>query len=100
MVVLLWHWEQLSETLLYKINIFLMVLDSTGYNKTLSGSDIVHDEFLEHSRIDVVNVVLSAEARHTESVVTEGSSEKEFVILEEGVVVLEMMVEIVTLLVL
>jgi hypothetical protein len=34
-----------------------VVFDSTGNNKALSWGDVVHDELLKHSSVNVVNVL-------------------------------------------
>ena len=77
-----------------------MVLDSTGDNNALFGSNVVHKELLEHASIDVVEVVLETEAGHAEGVETISSTEEEILVLRERIILVEVMLKIVGLLVL
>ena len=40
---MLWNWVQISKSLLDKINVFLVVLDSTGNDEAFSWGDVVHN---------------------------------------------------------
>ena len=92
--------KEFTESFLDKVDIFLVVLDATGNDHALSGGDVVHKELLEHTGIDVVKVVLETKAGHAKGVVAIGSAEEEILILREGIILMEMVVEIVSLLVL
>ena len=97
---MLWDRVELTESFLDKVNIFLVVLDATGNNEALLRSDVVHNELLDHASINVIEVLLEAEAGHAKGVVSVSSSEEEVLVLREGVVLMEVLVEIVGLLVL
>jgi len=94
------HWIEVTESLLNEVDIFLVVLDTTGNDEALSWRNRVHDELLHHSCIDVVNVLGSAKSWHTESVVTISSSEKELLVHGKWIVFLQVVEELVRFLVL
>jgi hypothetical protein len=70
--------HKISNTFFGKIDKFVMVLDSTGNNVAFLRSNVIHDEVLKHSGIDVTNVVFHTETRHTKGVHTISSSENLF----------------------
>ena len=95
--VVLWDWEELSKSLLDEVDVFLVILDSTGNNKALSWGDVVHDELLEHSSVNVVNVFLESESWHTKSVVAISGSQQKLLLGGEWVELGQMVVKIVGL---
>lgn len=72
---MLWNWVEVSKSLLDEVNVLLVVLDSTSNNEALLWGDVVHDELLEESGIDIVNVIGKTESWHTKGVVAVGSSQ-------------------------
>ena len=94
-VVVLWDWEELSESLLDEIDILLVVLDATGNNEALSWGDVIHDELLEHSGVNVINILLEAESWHTKGVVAVGGSQQKLLLGGEWVIFGQMVVKIV-----
>ena len=98
--VVFWNWEHISKSFLDKVDIFFMVLDTRGNDQTLSWGDVVHDELLKHSSVDVVGVLLKSESWHTEGVVSEGCSKEVLLGRGEWIVSREMLEEIVGFLVL
>ena len=96
----LWDWEKVSKSLLDEVNILFMILDATCDNKALLWGDIVHDELLKKSSINVVNVLSESESWHTEGVVTICSSKKKLLNIREWVEFSQMFVEIVRFVVL
>ena len=97
---MLWYWIEVAQSLLDEVNILLVVLNTTGNNKALSWSDVVHDELLKKSSIDVVNVLFQSKSWHTEGVESVCSSEKELLVQGEWVELGEMLEEIVRFMVL
>ena len=95
--LMLWNWIKVTESFLDEINVFFVVLDTTCNDEALSWGDIVHDELLEHSSIDVVNVVGHAESWHTKGVVAIGSSQQELLLGGEWVELGQVVVKIVRL---
>jgi len=73
---MLWNWIEATESLFSEINEFLVILNTTSNNKALSWSDVVHNELLKHSSIDVVNILIRAKSWHTEALETIGSSKQ------------------------
>lgn len=63
-----------------------MGLDTWSYDEALLGGNVVHNELLEHTSIDIANVLLESVARHAEGIETVGSPEQELLILAVGVV--------------
>ena len=96
-IVVLWHWEIVSESFLDKLNILLVILHSTGDDEALLGSDVVHDELLDHSGIDVVDVLLHSESGHAESVEAVSGSQEHLLLVGEWVELREMLEEVVGL---
>jgi hypothetical protein len=92
--------EEFSESFLDKVNIFLVVLNSTSNDDALLRCDVVHDELLNHASIDVVEVMLETKAGHTEGIVSISSSEEEILVVREGIIFVKVLVKIVGLLVL
>jgi len=92
--------EVISKSFLDKVDVLSVVLDTGSDDKALLGGDVVHNEVLEDTGIEVADVVLHSVARHTEGVVTVGCAEEVLLVVGEGVVVREMLVEVVSLLVL
>ena len=89
LIEVLWDWEELSESLLDKVNELSVILDSTGNNQALAWGDVVHNELLEKSSIDVVDVVLKSVSWHAQGVVPVSCSEKKLRVLGEGIVFVE-----------
>jgi len=77
-----------------------MVLDTRSDNEALLGSNVVHNELLEDTGVEVAEVVLHTVSGHTEGVVAVGSAEEVLLVVGEGIVVGQMFVEVVSLLVL
>ena len=83
---MLWNWIQVSESLLNEVDIFLVVLDTTCDNQALSWSDVVHDELLKESSIDVVDVFGHTKSWHTEGIVSISSSQQKLLVGGEWIV--------------
>lgn len=94
------HGEDFTETFLNEFDVFVVVLDTGGDDEALLGSDVVHNELLEHAGINVTNVAGCSQKRHTESVVTIGGGEEELSIVRSRVVLVQVVSEVVGLLVL
>ena len=77
-----------------------MALDTAGDDKTLFRRDGIHHELLHDSSIDIADVVLETEARHTEGLVAVGSAEEEILVVGEGVVLAQVIVQVMAFLVL
>ena len=92
--------EEFSKSLLNEVNILLVVLDTASNNQALLGSNIIHDELLDQASINVVEIALKTNARHAKSVITISGTEKEILILREGIILVEVLMNIVSLLVL
>lgn len=75
-----WDWEELSKSFSDEIKVFRVVLDTTGNDETLSWGDVFHDELLEHSSINVINVFACSKSWHTKSVVAIGGSQQKFLL--------------------
>jgi len=95
--VVLWNWEELSESLLDKVDVFFVVFDSTGNNKALSWGNVVHDKLLKHSSVNVIDVLLESESWHTKGVVTISSSQQKLLLGSEWVELGQVVVKIVGL---
>ena len=67
-----------------------MVLDSACNDKAFLRSDVIHNKLLEHSSVNVVQVVLEAESRHTKGVIPVCSPEEELLVVGERVVMVQM----------
>ena len=91
---------KLAETLPYKVNVLTMALDTAGYNEALLWRYIVHHELLHNASVDVTDIVFETEARHTEGFVSVGSAEKQILIVGEGIVLAQVLVQVVALLIL
>ena len=50
-------WEHVSESFLDKIDVLFVVSNATSDDKALSGGDVIHDELLKHSLINVVDIL-------------------------------------------
>ena len=96
-VVVLWHWKVVSKSFFDKLNILLVILHSTSNNEALLGSDVVHDELLDHSGIDVVDVLLHSKSGHAEGVEAVSGSEEHFLLVGEWVELREVLEEVVGL---
>jgi len=92
--------EVVSKSFFDKVDVFSMVLDSRSDDEALLGGDVVHNELLEDTSVEVADVVLHSVSRHTEGVVTVSGTEEVLLVVGEGVVVGQVLVEIVSLLVL
>mmetsp|Transcript_16169 Transcript_16169/g.19205 ORF Transcript_16169/g.19205 Transcript_16169/m.19205 type:complete len:200 (+) Transcript_16169:937-1536(+) len=77
-----------------------MALDTGGNDQNLLGGDVVHHELLHGAGVDVADVVLETEAGHAESLVAVGSSQEQVLIVREGIVLAQVLVQVVALLVL
>ena len=95
--VVLWNWEELSESLLDKVDVFFVVFDSTGNNKALSWGNVVHDKLLKHSSVNVIDILLESESWHTKGVVTISSSQQKLLLGGEWVELGQVVVKIVGL---
>lgn len=65
LVEVFWDWEEFTESFFNKLNIFFVILDTWGNNQTFSWGNVVHNELLEHSCVNVINVVLNTVSWHT-----------------------------------
>ena len=92
---MLWHWEVVSESFLDKLNILLVILHPTGDNEALLGSNIVHDELLDHSGIDVVDVLLHSESGHAQGVEAVSGSQEHLLLVGEWVELREVLEKVV-----
>jgi len=92
--------KHISKTLLNEVNVLTVVLDTGGDDEALLGGNVVHNELLEHTSINVSNIVLKTKARHTKGVVTIGGSESELLVVGERIELAQVVVEIVGFLVL
>jgi len=92
--------EVISKSLLDEVNVLSVVLDTGSDDEALLGGDVVHNELLEDTGVEVADVVLQTVARHTQGVVTVGCAEEVLLVVGEGVVVGQVLVEVVSLLVL
>jgi len=77
-----------------------VVLNSTGNDKAFLRSNVVHNEFLEDSSVDVADIAFQSVTGHAEGVVSVSCAEEVLHLVSRGIVVAEMFVEIVSLLVL
>jgi len=100
LVLVLGDGEHISETLLDEVDILSVVSDTGGDDNALLGGDVVHNELLEAAGIEVADVAFKTESGHTKGVVAVSCSEEELLVLGEGVVLGEMLGEVVALLVL
>lgn len=91
---------ELSEALSDEVNILTMTLDATGNDEGLLGSDAIHHELLHDTSVNVSDVVLETEAGHTEGLVSVGSSKEKVLVISEGIIVGQVLVQIVRFLIL
>jgi len=96
-VVVLWDWKKFSESLLNKIYVFFMIFNTTSDNKAFSWSNIIHDELLKHSSVNVVHVVSHTQSWHTKGVISISGSQKELLLGGEWIELSKMVIEIVRL---
>ena len=87
---MLWDWKILTKSLLDKLNIFLVVLHSTGNNEALLRSDVVHNELLNHPGINVVEVLFQSQSGHAEGVEAIGGPKEHFLLIGKWVKLGEM----------
>ena len=80
--LVLWHAVHLTKALSNKVYIFSMALYTAGDNEALSRGNIIHHELLHGARVDIANVVLKTEERHTKRFVAVSGSKEH--ILEVG----------------
>ena len=80
-VVVLGDSQNITKALLDELDVLGVVLDTTGDDKALLGSDVVHDELLENTGVQVVDVAAHTETGHTERVIAECSPEQKLVII-------------------
>jgi len=92
-----WHWEHVSESFLDEGDVLVMVNNSGSNDEALLWGDVIHDEFLKHSGVNVINVLCESESWHTESVVTVCSSEEHLLGVSKWIELGQMVVEIVGL---
>lgn len=97
---MLWYWVEVSKSLLDEVDVLLVVGDTTGNDQALSWSDVVHDELLEHSSVNVIDVLAHTKSWHTESVVSVSGSKKKLLVSSEWIVLGQVVEEIVRFLVL
>lgn len=60
-----WDWEEFTKSFLDKFNVFLVIVNTWSNDQAFSWGDVVHDELLEHSSVNVVDVVLNTVSWHT-----------------------------------
>jgi len=82
---MLWDWEELSKSFSYEIEVFRVVLDTTGNDEALFRGDVFHDELLEHSSVNVSNITFHTKCWHTKGVETISGSQKHFLLLGEWI---------------
>ena len=99
-VSVLRHAVKFSKAFSNEVNVFTMALDTAGDDKALLRRDGIHHELLHDSGIDIADVVLETEARHTESLVAVGSTEEEILVVGEGVVLAQVIMQVMAFLVL
>jgi hypothetical protein len=92
--------QKFTESLLDEVNILAMVSDTRSDDEALLGSDVVHDEFLENSSIQVVDVSMKSKSGHAECLVTIRSSEQGLLCFSEGIVLSKVFVQVMGLVVL
>ena len=97
---MLWNWIKVSKSFLDKVDILLVVLDATSNNEALSWGDVIHNKLLKKSSIDVVDVLGHTKTRHSDRVVTIGSSKQKLLILGEWIILAQVVEKIVRFLVL
>ena len=100
LVLLLGDSEEVSKTLLDKVNILAVVFDTAGDNEALLWGNVVHHKLLHDSGVDVANVGLESKRWHTESSVAISCSEEELLVVGEWIVLAQVGVQVVRLLVL
>lgn len=98
--LMLWNWIKVTESFLDEINVFFVVLDTTCNDEAFSWGDVIHDELLQKSGINVVDILLETKTRHSKSVETISGSQKELLIFSEWVVLGQMIEKVVRFLVL
>lgn len=86
------EWLIVSETLLDKLDEFRVILNAVGNNHALCRSDVVHNELLEHSCVDLSDVALSAHQRHAHRVVSVSGLQQQLWILHKGIKFVEVSV--------
>lgn len=80
-IMVLRNGENITKALFNELDVFGVVLNTTSDDEALLGSDVVHDELLENSGIQVVDVAAHSETWHAKSVISEGGPEQKFVII-------------------
>ena len=70
------HAVHLTKALSNKVYIFSMALHTTGDDEALSRGNIIHHELLHGARVDIANVVLKTEERHTKRFIAVGGSKE------------------------
>ena len=85
LVVVLWDWEELSESLSNEVEVFRMVLDTTGNDEAFLWGNVFHDELLEHSGVNVSNIVGHTESWHTKGIESISGSQEHLLLLSEWV---------------
>jgi len=88
-----------AEALLDEVDILTVVLDTACDNKALAWSDVVHDELLEDTGIEVADVGGHTESWHAQGLVSVGGSEEELSVVCKWVILGEVAVEVVALLI-
>jgi hypothetical protein len=74
-----------------------MIIDSTSHNEAFFRSDIIHDERLKHSCIDLFNITFEAVMRHAQGIVTKSSSKQSVLVIGKGVIFLQVVLKVMTL---
>lgn len=97
LILVLWHWKQITKSFLDKVDVLLMVLDTRSNDEAFLWGDVVHDELLENSGFKVIEVLDLSKSWHTESVVTVSCSKHHLLGVGEWVVFGKMVGEIVGL---
>ena len=77
-----------------------MALDTARDDEALFRGDVFHHELLHDASVDIANVVFKTEARHAESIVPVGGAEEQILVVGEGVVLAQVLVQVVDLLIL
>lgn len=85
---------KLTKALSNEINILAMALDATGDDEAFLRRDIVHHELLHDTCVNVGDIVLKAEAGHAEGLVAVSSSEEHILVVGEGIVLAQVVVQV------
>ena len=73
-IVVFRYCKNITKTFLYKLDVFLVILDTRSNYKTFLGCNVLHNELLENTGIKVGDVSMCSQVRHTKCVITICSS--------------------------